>query len=75
MPTEAQSASVQTDVAQFDAALREPPAPSAEEREKLRKSRVEQLIRLTGKIGAYAASQGMTDEIFEQLLSEDRHTA
>jgi prevent-host-death family protein len=44
---------------------------SAEEWEKVHKMRVEQLIRFTEETGRYAASQGMTEELLEQLLAEE----
>ena len=44
---------------------------SAEEYEKIRKMRVEELIRLSEENGRYAESQGMTDELLEQLLADE----
>ena len=43
---------------------------SAEEYEKIHKMRVEELIRLSEENGRYAESQGMTDELLEQLLAD-----
>jgi len=44
---------------------------SAEEYEKIHKMRVEELIRLSEENGRYAESQGMTDELLEQLLADE----
>jgi prevent-host-death family protein len=44
---------------------------SAEEYERIHKLRVQQLIRLSDEMGRYAESQGMTDELLEQLLADD----
>ena len=44
---------------------------SAEEYEKIHKMRVEELIRLSEENGRYAESQGMTDELLEQLLAAE----
>jgi PHD/YefM family antitoxin component YafN of YafNO toxin-antitoxin module len=44
---------------------------SAEEYEKIRKMRVEELLRLSEENGRYAESQGMTDELLEQLLADE----
>jgi prevent-host-death family protein len=44
---------------------------SAEEYEKIRKMRVQELLRLTEESGRYAASKGMTDELLEQLLADE----
>lgn len=38
--------------------------------EQLRRLQVQELIRFTEETGRYAESQGMTDELLEQLLSE-----
>ena len=43
---------------------------SADEYEKIHKMRVEELIRLSEENGRYAESQGMTDELLEQLLAD-----
>jgi len=43
---------------------------SAEEYEEIRKLRAHELIRLTEDTGRFAASQGMTGELLEQLLAE-----
>jgi prevent-host-death family protein len=44
---------------------------SAQEWEEIHKLRVERLLRLTEESGRYAASQGMTDELLEQLLADE----
>jgi prevent-host-death family protein len=44
---------------------------SAEEYEKIRKLRVQELLRITEETGRYATSKGMTDEILEKLLAEE----
>jgi prevent-host-death family protein len=44
---------------------------SAEEYEKIHKMRVEELIRISDENGRYAASQGMTDQLLEQLLADE----
>jgi prevent-host-death family protein len=44
---------------------------SAEEYETVRRLRAEELIRLTEESGRYAESQGMTDELLEQLLADE----
>lgn len=44
---------------------------SAEEYEKIRQARVQELIRLTEESSRYAESQGMTDELLEQLLADE----
>jgi prevent-host-death family protein len=44
---------------------------SAEEYERIHKLRVQELIRLSDEMGRYAESQGMTDELLEQLLADD----
>jgi prevent-host-death family protein len=44
---------------------------SAEEYEKIRQLRVQELIRLSDEMGRYAESQGMTDELLEQLLADE----
>jgi prevent-host-death family protein len=41
------------------------------EYEELRRLRVQELIRITERSGQYAASQGMTDELLEQLLADE----
>ncbi len=43
---------------------------SAEEYENIRKMRAQELIRLSDEMGRYAESQGMTDELLEQLLAD-----
>ncbi len=44
---------------------------SAEEFENIRRLRAEELIRLTEQTSRYAASQGLTDELLDQLLADD----
>jgi prevent-host-death family protein len=44
---------------------------SAEEYERMRKLRVQELIRLTEENGRYAESQGMTNELLAQLLADE----
>ena len=44
---------------------------SAEEYEKIRRMRVQELLRFTEETSRYAESQGMTDELLEQLLAEE----
>lgn len=43
---------------------------SAEEYENIRRLRAEELIRLTEETSRYAESQGLTDELLEQLLAD-----
>jgi prevent-host-death family protein len=43
---------------------------SAEEFEKIHQMRVQNLLRFTEETSRYAESQGMTDELFEQLLAD-----
>lgn len=43
---------------------------SAVEYERIHQLRVKELIRFTEETGRYAESQGMTDELLEQLLAE-----
>lgn len=43
---------------------------SAEEYEKIRQLRVAELLRVSDKMAMYAESQGMTDEVFAELMSE-----
>jgi prevent-host-death family protein len=38
--------------------------------DELHRLRVQELIRLTERSGAYAESRGMTDELLEQLLAD-----
>jgi hypothetical protein len=75
MPAEAQSATPSNAAASFEAAIQEQArlraTLPAEEYEKPRQQRIAELLRLTEKMGEYAESQGMTDEVFAQLLSED----
>ncbi len=44
---------------------------SPEEYEELRRLRGQELIRLTEETGRYAASQGMNDELLNQLLADE----
>ncbi|MGD0800052.1 MAG: type II toxin-antitoxin system Phd/YefM family antitoxin [Terracidiphilus sp.] len=44
---------------------------SATEYENVQLLRAQELIRLSDEMGRYAESQGMTDELLEQLLAED----
>lgn len=44
---------------------------SAEEYERIHQLRVQELIRLSEQNGRYAESQGMTDELLEQLLADE----
>jgi prevent-host-death family protein len=44
---------------------------SAEEYERIHKLRVQELIRLSDEMGRYAESQGMTEELLEQLLADE----
>jgi len=75
MPAETQSAPQQSAESSFEAAFREKErlraTLSPEEFEQWRQQRVRELIRLTAEMGKYAESQGMTDEVFAQLLAQD----
>jgi len=44
---------------------------SAEEYEKIHQMRVRELLRFTQETSRYAESQGMTDELLEQLLADE----
>ncbi len=44
---------------------------SDEEYEALRRLRAQELIRLSDEMGRYAESQGMTDELLQQLLADE----
>ena len=44
---------------------------SAEEYETIHRMRVEELIRISEENGRYAASQGMTEELLEELLADE----
>jgi prevent-host-death family protein len=44
---------------------------SAEEYERIHQLRVQELIRLSEENGRYAESQGMTEELLEQLLADE----
>jgi len=39
--------------------------------EELRRFRVQELLRITERSGAYAEARGMTDELLEQLLADE----
>jgi prevent-host-death family protein len=43
---------------------------SADEYEKIRRLRAQELIRLSEEMGRFAESKGMTDELLEQLLAD-----
>jgi len=83
MPTVSATHAKQNFAAMIDLAQREPVRiqrhdrevavmVSADEYERIRKMRIENLIRLTDEMGRYAESQGMTDEIFEQLMADEQ---
>jgi len=44
---------------------------SAEEWEKVHRMRVQEAIRISEENGRYAESQGMTDELLEELLADE----
>ena len=44
---------------------------SAEEYERIHRMRVEELIRVSEENGRYAASQGMTDQLLQELLADE----
>jgi prevent-host-death family protein len=44
---------------------------SAEEFETIRKLRARELIRMSDEMGHYAESQSVTEDVLEQLLSEE----
>ena len=44
---------------------------SAEEYENIRRLRAQELIRLSDEMGRYSESQGMTDDLLEQLLADE----
>jgi prevent-host-death family protein len=44
---------------------------SAEEYERIHQMRVQELLRLTEETSRYAESQGMTEELLEQLLADE----
>ncbi len=82
MPTMSATQAKQNFAAMIDAAQREPVRiqrherdvavlVSAEEYERIHQLRVKELIRLTEETGRYAESQGMTEELLEQLLADD----
>jgi prevent-host-death family protein len=45
---------------------------SAEEYEKIRRMKAQELIRASDEMARYAESQGMTDELLDQLLADER---
>jgi len=80
MPTVSATHAKQNFAAMVDAAQREPVKiqrhdrevavlVSAEEYEKIRQMRVQELLRFTEETSRYAESQGMTDGLLEQLLA------
>jgi prevent-host-death family protein len=82
MPIVSATHAKQNFAAMIDAAQREPVRIqrherdvavliSADEYEKIRKMRVEDLIRLSEENGRYAESKGMTDALPEQLLADE----
>ena len=82
MPTMSATHAKQNFAAMIDAAQREPVRiqrherdvavlVSAEEYERIHKLRVKELIRFTEETGRYAESQGMTQELLEQLLADE----
>lgn len=82
MPTVSATHAKQNFAAMLDAAQREPVRikrhdrevavlVSAEEFEEAQKLRVQELLRLTEETGRYAASQGMTQELLDQLLADE----
>jgi prevent-host-death family protein len=83
MPTVSATYAKQNFAAMIDTAQREPVCIrrhdrdlavliSAEEYERIRKLRAEELIRLSSEMTRYAESKGMTDEVFEQLMADER---
>jgi prevent-host-death family protein len=83
MPTMSATQAKQNFAALIDAAQREPVRiqrherdvavlVSADEWEKIHKMRVEQLLRFTEETGRYAASKGITDELLERLLADEK---
>jgi prevent-host-death family protein len=82
MQTVAATHAKQNFAAMIDAAQREPVRiqrherdvavlVSAEEWERIHQLRVRELIRFTEETGRYAESQGMTEELLEQLLADE----
>ena len=45
---------------------------SAEEYEKIRRMKAQELSRASDEMARYAESQGMTDELLDQLLADER---
>ena len=82
MPTVSATHAKQNFAAILDQAQREPVriqrherdvvvVVSAEEYEKIRKLRFQELIRLTEENGRYAESRGMNDELLAELLADE----
>jgi prevent-host-death family protein len=82
MQTVAATHAKQNFAAMLDAAQREPVRIqrherdvafliSAEEYENIRRLRAQELIRFSEEMSRYAESQGMTDELLEQLLADE----
>jgi prevent-host-death family protein len=82
MQTVAATHAKQNFAAMLDAAQREPVRIqrherdvafliSAEEYENIRRLRAKELIRFSEEMSRYAESQGMTDELLEQLLADE----
>ena len=83
MTTMSATQAKQNFAAMIDAAQREPVRiqrherdvavlVSAEEYENIRQLRVKELLRFTEETSRYAESQGMTEELLEQLLADDK---
>jgi prevent-host-death family protein len=82
MPTVSATHAKQNFAAILDAAQREPVkirrherdvavVISAEEYERVRRLKAEELIRSSDEMGRYAESKGMTEELLEKLLAEE----
>jgi prevent-host-death family protein len=82
MPTISATHAKQNFAATIDAAQREPVRiqrherdvavlVSVEEYEKIHQMRVQGLLRFTEETSRYAGSQGMTDELLEQILADE----
>jgi prevent-host-death family protein len=83
MPTFSATHAKQNFAAMIDAAQREPVRIrrherdiavllSSDEYESLRRLRVQELLRLTEESGDYAESNGLTEQMLEQLMAEQR---
>ena len=83
MPTVSATHAKQNFAAMLDQAQREPVRiqrherdvavlVSAEEYEQIRKLRAQELTRMSEEMGRYAESKGMTEELLERLLAEER---